>query len=280
MVPGCDVVGWSAPPAGVACKGGTSTQGIGQPCFPAVSSQPATWVRPHVPLVTSCCLRGGSAGHCRAVTASLSSPRARPRGEQSSSGQREDLPTSLARPRGRWVCSTTTGQAMWCFALDWSGEPGCSFPFPSLRSRARPRNRSRMPGLLQAGALRAAPGARPPWTTAGGTRGTNCALQDVSIPSRPPAVGSHACGERPRALRIAGTRRAGFSLSSGRVLSLSLTISRDIVVDFIPYITKSRRKTRDEHGHTRVPRNRLTRNGHTDNQVLGTMCDLKSRLRS
>ena len=161
---------------------------------------------------------------------------------------------------------------------DWSGGPGRSFPSPSLRSRARPRNRSRMPGLLQAGALRAAPGARPPWTTAGGTRGTNCALQDVSIPSRPPAVGSHACGERSRALRTAGTRRAGFSLSSGRVLSLSLTISRDIVVDFIPYITKSRRKTRDGHSHTRVPRIRLARNGHTDSQVLGTMCDLRVRM--
>ena len=34
------------------------------------------------------------------------------------------------------------------------------------------------------------------------------------------------------------------------------------------------------YSHTRVPRIRLTRNGHTDSQVQGTMCDLKSRLRS
>ena len=60
-------------------------------------------------------------------------------------------------------------------------------------------------------------------------------------------VGSHACGERATpALRNAGTDRVGFSLS-GRVLSLSLSISRDIVVASIPYISKSRRKTRDGH---------------------------------
>ena len=77
-----------------------------------------------------------------------------------------------------------------------------------------------------------------------------CTKQDVAIPSRPPAVGSHACGERATsALRIAGTDKVGFSLS-GRVLSLSLSISRDMTVDFIPYITKSRRKTRDGHSHT------------------------------
>ena len=47
-------------------------------------------------------------------------------------------------------------------------------------------------------------------------------------------VGSHACGERATpALRNAGTDRVGFSLS-GRVLSLSLSISRDIPVASIP----------------------------------------------
>ena len=66
-----------------------------------------------------------------------------------------------------------------------------------------------------------------------------CTKQDVAIPSRPPAVGSHACGERATsALRIAGTDKVGFSLS-GRVLSLSLSISRDIVVASIPYMTKA-----------------------------------------
>ena len=52
-------------------------------------------------------------------------------------------------------------------------------------------------------------------------------------------VGSHAYGERATsALRIAGTDKVGFSLS-GRVLSLSLSISRDIVVASIPYMTKA-----------------------------------------
>ena len=104
-----------------------------------------------------------------------------------------------------------------------------------------------------------------------------CIKLDVAIPSRPPAVGSHACGERTTpALRNAGTDGVGLSLS-GRVLSLSLSISRDIVVASIPYISKSRRKTRDGHSHTRVPRIRLTRNGHTDSQSTGYNVRPKSK---
>ena len=148
------------------------------------------------------------------------------------------------------MCSTPTGQAMWCIALDWLGGPGHSFPSPSLRSRARPPDRSRMSSLSAADVLRAVSGAMPPWTTVGYK---HSAEQNVSIPSRPPAVGSQARGEHAAlALPDAGTGVAGFSLS-GRVLSLSLAISSDISVASISIYDNTRGKPRDEHGHTRVP---------------------------
>ena len=50
------------------------------------------------------------------------------------------------------------------------------------------------------------------------------------------------------ALLNAGTGRAGFSLS-GRVLSLSLSISRDIAVASIPYITKPKEDTGRTQSH-------------------------------
>ena len=67
-----------------------------------------------------------------------------------------------------------------------------------------------------------------------------------------------------------------FSLGSG-ALSLSLNLTRHRS-RFHSLYDKSRRKTRDGHSHTRVPRIGLTRNGHTDSQVLGTMCDLRVRM--
>ena len=57
-----------------------------------------------------------------------------------------------------------------------------------------------------------------------------------------PAVGSQACGEHAAyALPDAGTGRAGFSLS-GRVLSLSLSISSDMTVASISIYDKQQGK--------------------------------------
>ena len=79
-------------------------------------------------------------------------------------------------------------------------------------------------------------------------------------------------------VRIRGGRR-----SRGNVVSNAqnaLKLPNRILRPVYSLYDKSRRKTRDGHSHTRVPRIVQTRNGthvHTDNPVLGTTCDLKSK---